>query len=278
MDGLDVRPVGVEHERPVVARVVLRALARRAVVPIARRERRRVERVDGRVVPRGERDVEVRGRAALEQGKRAVGGLDVHASLAAVAHAESERRRDRLVAPPCLGDVPDADPEVVDDVRAAAPAPVVDRLDAVAVGIEEERAVVGLVVDGPRAGLAVARVPRPDPGVPERVDVVARAGDEGDVQTGRDGALGVGLGGAEVLPLVEVLGLVRQAVAEGREHGVVERPARGPVRDAHPDVVEQFAHLLRGACVGALCLADEARAGRGPSFPRNARSIPLSEK
>ena len=37
IDDLDVVPVGVEHERAVVARVVDRALARRAVVLVARR-------------------------------------------------------------------------------------------------------------------------------------------------------------------------------------------------------------------------------------------------
>jgi hypothetical protein len=43
-DDLDVAPVGVEHERAVVAGVV-DALARHAVVGVAGRRRRRVELV-----------------------------------------------------------------------------------------------------------------------------------------------------------------------------------------------------------------------------------------
>ena len=46
-DDLDVVAVRVEHERAVVARVVDRALARRAVVLVARRERGGVERARG---------------------------------------------------------------------------------------------------------------------------------------------------------------------------------------------------------------------------------------
>jgi hypothetical protein len=64
VDDLDVVAVGVEHERAVVARVVDRALARRAVVAVPGGERRPVERVDGRVVGGGEGEVDVLGRNA----------------------------------------------------------------------------------------------------------------------------------------------------------------------------------------------------------------------
>src|SRR5947208_15384996 len=54
-------PSRVEHERAVVARVVDRALARRAVVLVARRERGGGERAHRGVLGGGEREGEVRG-------------------------------------------------------------------------------------------------------------------------------------------------------------------------------------------------------------------------
>jgi hypothetical protein len=59
VDDFDVVPVGVQDERGVVARVVDGALAGTAVVLIALGERGGVERPDGRVVLRRERDVDV---------------------------------------------------------------------------------------------------------------------------------------------------------------------------------------------------------------------------
>src|SRR5918999_3472028 len=74
--------------------------------------------------------------------------------------AQPEDRRDRLVEPLRRLEVGDADPEVVDDVLALAGATVVDGLGAVAVRVEEKTAVVVLVVLGPRARPAVARIAR----------------------------------------------------------------------------------------------------------------------
>jgi hypothetical protein len=59
---------------------------------------------------------------------------------------------------------------------------VVDGLDAVVVGVEEEAAVVVAVVDRPRARLAVASVAGLHCRRPERIDVGSRAGDERDVE------------------------------------------------------------------------------------------------
>src|SRR3954454_19000177 len=53
VDDLDVVPVRVEHERAVVARVIHGALARRAVVLVARRERGGVEPAHPGVLARG---------------------------------------------------------------------------------------------------------------------------------------------------------------------------------------------------------------------------------
>jgi hypothetical protein len=59
-------PVRVEDERAVVTRVVDGALTGTAVVLVARGERGRVKRPNGRVVPRRERemDVSVSGRSS----------------------------------------------------------------------------------------------------------------------------------------------------------------------------------------------------------------------
>ena len=59
VDDFDVVPVGVQDERAVVARVVDGALAGTAVVLVSRGERGGVERPDGRVVLRREREVDV---------------------------------------------------------------------------------------------------------------------------------------------------------------------------------------------------------------------------
>ena len=57
-DGLDVVAVGIEHERAVVVRVILRAQARRAVVLAAGRERCAVERIDAGAILGHDRDVQ----------------------------------------------------------------------------------------------------------------------------------------------------------------------------------------------------------------------------
>src|SRR5262249_40928883 len=112
-------------------------------------------------------------------------------------------RRDRLVEAPARPEVGNPEPEVVDRRPALrAPRPV-DGLDAVAVRIEKEAAVVVGRVLRPRAGLAVTRVPGPHPTPPEGVDVFRRASREGDVEVPCHRMLGVGLYHSEVLPLVE---------------------------------------------------------------------------
>ena len=68
---------------------------------------------------------------------------------------------------------------------------VVDRLGAVAVGVEQEAAVVVVAVLGAQAGLAVVAVAGVDAGLPERVDVLARRRGEADVEAARRGLLGV---------------------------------------------------------------------------------------
>jgi hypothetical protein len=88
---------------------------------------------------------------------------------------------DGLVEALGRGHVGDADPEVVDDA-AGAHGPVVDRLGAAAVGVEQERAVVVRHVLGPRTGRAVVAVPGGRAHPPELVDRGTRAHAEADVQ------------------------------------------------------------------------------------------------
>ena len=96
---------------------------------------------------------------------------------------------------------------------------------------------------------------------------------------------GIGLRDGEVVPLVVTLGVV-EAVTERLEYALVEAPARGAVGDPDPDVVEHryFRRAPGFACVGCARAVpfggapDCARAARGPSLPRNATSMPFSEK
>jgi hypothetical protein len=75
-----------------------------------------------------------------------------------------------------------ADPQVVDAaVGHRLLAVDVDRLDAVAFGVEQEGAVVGRAVLRARAGRAVVAVPRVNLGLPERVDLPAVVCTEADV-------------------------------------------------------------------------------------------------
>jgi len=87
------------------------------------------------------------------------------------ADTEARGRPDRLVELRRRLDVGDTDPEMV-DVAAVSQRAVMDGLDAVPVGIEQEGAVVVVAVLRPRAGLAVALVPGGRPSQPERVDVL----------------------------------------------------------------------------------------------------------
>ena len=91
-DGFDVVAVGVEHEGGVVARVVLRPLARRAVVAEAGLERCAVECVHGRTIGRRERQVHVlRHGPSLDERERAADAVDVE--------APRRRRRGRVARP-----------------------------------------------------------------------------------------------------------------------------------------------------------------------------------
>src|SRR3954447_8271218 len=116
VDDLDVVPVRVEHERAVVARVIDRALARRAVVLVARRQRGGVERAHRGVLARGERDVDMLRERPLVPDEReaVVCAGELHAAGLVVHQAQAGVRGDRRVEAPGGLRVADADPQVVD--------------------------------------------------------------------------------------------------------------------------------------------------------------------
>src|SRR5213075_1224104 len=120
--------------------------------------------------------------AVVDERERTSRADDVEALRPRVRDPNADGGRDLLVEPLRRLEVGDADPYVVDVVVARPRLLDVDRLRAVAVRVEEERAVVRLRVVRPLAGLAVARI---DACAPERVDVGARPGAEGDVQVPR---------------------------------------------------------------------------------------------
>src|SRR4051795_6989453 len=97
VDDLDVVPVRVEHERAVVAGVVDRALARRAVVLVARRQRGGVERAHRGVLARGEREVDVLRKRPLvaEEREAVVRAGQLHAVRLVVRQPQPGVRRDR---------------------------------------------------------------------------------------------------------------------------------------------------------------------------------------
>jgi hypothetical protein len=89
--------------------------------------------------------------------------------------------RNELVEPSRPFDVRDANPEMVDPA-VLAQATVMNRLGAVPVGIEEERAVVVLPILRARARRARIALVGLDSGAPELVDVRARRGSKADVE------------------------------------------------------------------------------------------------
>jgi hypothetical protein len=116
--------------------------------------------------------VRLLGRLARDQGEGAAVADELVAAGVVAPQAEAAEGRDRLVEAARRLEVCDPDPEVVDHAGLTDVA-VVHGLRAIAVRVEEERAVVVLAVLGPWPRLAVARVSRLGARVPEGVHVRA---------------------------------------------------------------------------------------------------------
>jgi hypothetical protein len=266
--GLDDVAVGVQDERTVVARVVLRPLAGSALVAVPGLDQRGVERPDRRLVGRGEGDVHVTGRLAGDERERAAPRGDP------VERRPVRRVVDELVAGVgCCrgvevtgrGDVGDADPQVVDvPVRPLAVA--VDGLDAVAVGVAQERAVVRGAVLRPRPGRPVVGVPGGGAGAPERVDGVAGRRRERQVEPGRRGPPGGHVGEREVVPLGEPLATGGRTDAQRPQDRGVEALRGAAVGDAQGHVVEHGRECGR-ATRRRRALAERSRDGGRRASP-----------
>ena len=141
---------------------------------------------------------------------------------------------------------------------------MVDGLDVVAVGIEDERPVVAGVVGGALTGRAVVRVARVDRGTVEGVDRLVRVGAERDVDV-----LGRRLAG-DVRDRAD-LDVVRLVDAELVAQRHVEAPDRRDVTRAERDVVDRAGlallarvdHLDAVAVRVAQVRADELGRRRG---------------
>jgi len=115
---------------------------------------------------------------------------------------------------------------------------LVDGLDAVAVGIEQEGAVVGRAIVAARSGRAVVAVARVDTCLPERVDLRAVTGAEADVQPAGHGVLRVRRPNPPVVPSDHVGARVARLDAQGAQHGAIEALRRREIGVADTDVVE----------------------------------------
>src|SRR6266508_1397118 len=114
-DGLNVVTVRVKDIPAVVVGVVARAKTRRTVVAGTGGKSRRVERVHGRAVRRGERNVyRCSGLAFSDEEVHAPGGAEAHRSLDYV-RLDLERGERGLVEAPARRHVTYRDGEVVDE-------------------------------------------------------------------------------------------------------------------------------------------------------------------
>jgi hypothetical protein len=166
----------------------------------------------------------------------------LHAAGLVVRQAQPRVRSDRRVEAPGGLQVADANPQVVDAaVGHGALAIAVDRLDTVAVGVEQEGPVVRRAVLRARPRRAGVAIPSVDARLPERVDLRAVAGADADVEGAGHRVLAIGRTDIPVLPFDQLRIRVAWLGAQGAQNRAVEALGRREVRDGDPDVVEQAA-------------------------------------
>ena len=204
--------------------------------------------------------MDVLGRRAGHERERAAGADEVRALARRRPRAGCRRAGAIvLVEAPGGGDVGDADPQVVDVARRAHLA-VMDGLDAVAVGVEQEGAVVVVAVLGPRAGGAVVAVARLA-SRPARTRPRARASARRRRRAGAGHRLlRVGGGEREVVPLGEASSLYVVGDAE-RLRAPCRRSAGRP-RDRRPGSSRGRTRLRAAAQLRVLAHESSASGSR----------------
>ncbi len=247
-DGLDVVPVGVEHESAVVTGVIAGALARRPIVFVAGPKGSAVELFDGSIAGRAKGEVQILRRLAFADPQAPTAGTQPYPFVTArlvsgSPHALSKRLENGLVELSRGVEVSDPDEDVVDHVGRLET--VVDSFDVVPARVEHEGSVVTLVVAGARARSAIVAKPGLGGCAPERVHLLGRAGRERDVRAPGNRPVWAGGCNREIAPLEEVLVGRRLTVAEHRKRGPVEAARLLEIGNTDRDVVEHAKTLLR---------------------------------
>ena len=236
--------------------MVCGAFARRAVAGETGARRNPVNLIHRLTIGGREGDVQVLGHrpSVTYERERPPRPAELHSPIPVAAVTQAGVTRDEPVEGRGRLEVAHADPQVIYPTASTRVA-VVDGLGAVAVGVEQERAVVVGPVLRALARPAVVAIPVIDTRAPECIDALTGAGDEPDVQVPRWPSSIVSGQDREVVPLDQLLARVGRLDPDRAQHRAVEALRRCPVRGADRHVVEH-----------GLTVASKARRAR----PRNS--------